>query len=449
MSNTELKELTADFIKGLLKQLKLAKTPSYLEIDYADINASLIIASAKAIDAKVITRNSEIITKYPDVALTADAFIKQCQERAQNIPFLDLKAAQQELGLELEKGFDRVLNSGWYILGPEVEAFETEYAAYCEAKHCVGVANGLDALHLALLALDVGPGDEVIVPSNTYIATWLAVSQCGAIPVPVEPNPLTYNIDHIGIEAAITARTKVILPVHLYGQPADMEPILAIARKHQLRVLEDGAQAHGARYKGKRLGAHGDVVAWSFYPGKNLGALGDGGAITTNDSDLAERISVLRNYGSRVKYVNEIRGFNSRLDPLQAAALRAKLKVLDSWNVRRTEIAACYTEKLANTDLILPVVPEWAEPVWHLYVVQHNQREALQKRLNQVGIHTLIHYPIPPHLQAAYAELGFGKGDFPIAEAIHQAVLSLPMGPHLDKAQVATTIKALQAALNR
>ncbi|NOT85552.1 MAG: DegT/DnrJ/EryC1/StrS family aminotransferase [Methylococcaceae bacterium] len=367
------------------------------------------------------------------------------EAESEKIPFLDLKAAQQELSSELEQGFDRVLNSGWYILGAEVEAFEAEYAAYCEAKYCVGVANGLDALHLALLALGVGEGDEVIVPSNTYIATWLAVSQCGAIPVPVEPDPATYNIDPTRIEAAITPRTKVILPVHLYGQPADMEPILAVSRKFGLRVLEDGAQAHGARYQGKALGAQGDVVAWSFYPGKNLGAIGDGGAITTNDADIAERISVLRNYGSRVKYVNDVRGFNSRLDPLQAAALRAKLKVLDSWNARRAEVAGHYTRELADTGLILPFVPEWAEPVWHLYVVQHPQREALQQRLNQLGISTLIHYPIPPHLQAAYAELGFDKDDFPIAEKIHQNVLSLPIGPHLDKASVEVTIKALLA----
>jgi dTDP-4-amino-4,6-dideoxygalactose transaminase len=232
------------------------------------------------------------------------------------------------------------LASGYYIGGPEVEAFEAEYAKYCGATHCVGVANGLDALHLALRAMDVGPGDEVIVPSNTYIATWLAVSQCGATPVPVEPDARTYNIDPALIEAAITPRTKVILPVHLYGQPADMDPILAIARKHGLRVLEDGAQAHGARYKGQRLGAHGDAVAWSFYPGKNLGAMGDGGAVTTNDAQLADRIRVLRNYGSRVKYVNEVQGTNSRLDPLQAAILRVKLAHLDEWNARRRAIAA-------------------------------------------------------------------------------------------------------------
>jgi len=432
------------------KKCKIIKTPSYVDFEAPlaemDMDDYLIELSAQSVNARILTFDEKFIS-MSNLAMHPNDFYQLVLSKTENekIPFLDLKAAQQELIAELEQGFDRVLNSGWYILGPEVEAFEKEYAAYCEAEHCVGVANGLDALHLALLALDVGLGDEVIVPSNTYIATWLAVSQCGATPVPVEPDPATYNIDPSRIEAAITSRTKVILPVHLYGQPADMEPILAIARKHGLRVLEDGAQAHGARYKGKRLGAHGDVVAWSFYPGKNLGAIGDGGAITTNDPDIAERINVLRNYGSRVKYVNDVRGFNSRLAPLQAAALRAKLKVLDSWNARRMEIAASYTKELADTSLTLPVVPEWAEPVWHLYVIQHPERDTLQQRLNQAGIGTLIHYPIPPHLQTAYAELGFSKGDFPIAETIHQNVLSLPIGPQLDNSGVETVNAALKA----
>ena len=349
-----------------------------------------------------------------------------------NIPFLDLKAAYLELQPEIDVAIKRVLDSGWYILGAEVTAFEQEYAAYSEAKHCVGVANGLDALHLALLALGVEAGDEVIVPSNTYIATWLAISQCGATPIPVEPDEATYNLDPARIKAAITPRTKVILPVHLYGQPADMDPILAIARKHGLKVLEDGAQAHGARYKGKRLGAHGDVVAWSFYPGKNLGAFGDGGAITTDNAEIAERIHVLRNYGSRIKYINDVRGFNSRLDPIQAAALRVKLKVLDAWNTRRAEVANYYQSGLTNAGIVLPSVPVWAEPAWHLYVVQHLQRDTLQQKLGEAGIGTLIHYPIPPHLQQAYASAGYVKGQFPIAEQIASQCLSLPMGPHLN-----------------
>lgn len=363
-----------------------------------------------------------------------------------SVHFIDLKAAYIELQPEIDVAIKRVLDSGWYVLGEEVDAFEQEYAAYCEAKHCVGVANGLDALHLALLALGVGAGDEVIVPSNTYIATWLAVSQCGATPISVEPDAATYNIDPARIEAAITPRTKVILPVHLYGQPADMDLILAIARKHGLKVLEDGAQAHGARYKGKRLGAHGDVVAWSFYPGKNLGAFGDGGAITTNNPDIADRVRMLRNYGSRVKYVNELQGYNSRLDPVQAAALRVKLKVLDAWNARRAEIAARYTTELAGVSLVLPTVPAWGESVWHLYAVQHAQRDSLQQSLHKAGISTLIHYPIPPHLQQAYAHAGYVEGQFPIAERMAKQLLSLPMGPQLDDAGVDAVIAALKAA---
>lgn len=348
------------------------------------------------------------------------------------VPFLDLRAAYLELKPEIDEAVARVLNSGWYILGSEVEAFEAEWAAYCDAKYSVGVANGLDALHLALLALGVGPGDEVIVPSHTYIATWLAVSQCGATPVPVEPDEQTYNIDPSRIEAAITARTKAILPVHLYGQPADLDLILTIARKHGLRVLEDAAQAHGARYKGRRIGGHGDAVAWSFYPGKNLGALGDGGAVTSNDPEVADRIRVLRNYGSHVKYVNEVKGYNSRLDPIQAAILRVKLKYLDEWNLRRSKVAAHYRQCLKNMSLILPHVPEWAEPAWHLYVVRHSRRDDYQEALTKAGVGTLIHYPIPPHLQAAYAAAGWSKGSFSLAEIMANEVLSLPIGPHMS-----------------
>lgn len=348
------------------------------------------------------------------------------------IPFLDLGAAYRELKSEVDLAVSRVLESGWYILGPEVEAFEVEWAAYCGAKHAVGLANGLDALILALRALGIGPGDEVIVPSNTYIATWLAVSGVGAIPIPVEPSVLTHNIDPSRIEAAITQRTRAILPVHLYGQPADLDSILEIARRHGLRVIEDAAQAHGARYKGRRIGAHGDIACWSFYPGKNLGAFGDAGAITTNDKSLARRVALLRNYGSRQKYVNEVVGVNSRLDPLQAALLRVKLKVLDEWTDRRRLIAEAYAEELQETKLILPFVPKWAEPVWHLYVVRTPAREALQSRLNEAGIGTLVHYPIPPHMQAAYAEMGIVPDSLPRARTLAGEVLSLPMGPHLD-----------------
>jgi len=362
------------------------------------------------------------------------------------IPFLDLIAGYRELQSEIDAAVARSLASGWYIGGPELEAFEHEFAAYTQAQHCIGVANGLDALHLALRAMDVGPGDEVIVPSNTYIATWLAVSQCGATPVPVEPDARTFNIDAARIEAAITPRTRVILPVHLYGQPADIEAILAIARKHGVCVLEDGAQAHGARYKGRCIGAHGDAVAWSFYPGKNLGAMGDGGAVTTDDDQIADRIRVLRNYGSRVKYVNEVQGYNSRLDPLQAAILRVKLAHLDEWNARRSAIAQRYQQGLAGCGLTLPHVPDWADPVWHLYVVQHPQRDALQHALTDAGVGTLIHYPIPPHRQQAYAQGGWKLGAFPMAEHMADEVLSLPIGPHLGTEQVAVVIEAARKA---
>jgi len=348
------------------------------------------------------------------------------------IPFLDLGAAYRELKIEIDAALHRVLDSGWYILGPEVEAFEAEWASYCEATHAVGLANGLDALILALRALDVGPGDEVIVPSNTYIATWLAVTAVGARPVPVEPDPATHNIDPALIAAAITPATKVILPVHLYGQPADMDPILAIARQHGIAVVEDAAQAHGARYKGKRIGTHGDIVCWSFYPGKNLGALGDGGAITTNRADLADKIQVLRNYGSRVKYVNEVQGVNSRLDPIQAAVLRVKLAHLDDWTERRRVLAAQYLAGLGDTNLILPHVPDWANPAWHLFVVRTTERETLQSRLTAAGIGTLIHYPIPPHMQAAYADMGIEPGALPLARQLAVEVISLPIGPHLS-----------------
>jgi dTDP-4-amino-4,6-dideoxygalactose transaminase len=336
--------------------------------------------------------------------------------------------------------------SGWYILGPEVEQFEADYAAYCQADHCIGVANGLDALHLSLRAYGIGPGDEVIVPSNTYIATWLAVSQAGATPVPVEPDERTYNIDPARIEAAITPRTRALLPVHLYGQPADLEPILAIARRHGLKVIEDAAQAHGARYQGKRLGGHGDAVAWSFYPGKNLGALGDGGAVTTNDPELADRLRVLRNYGSRVKYINEVQGYNSRLDPLQAAFLAVKLRHLDAWNDRRRAIAATYLEGLADTGLTLPQVPVWADPVWHLFVVRHPQRDGLQRQLSEAGIGTLIHYPIPPHRQQAYAEAGQAADSLPLAARMAAEVLSLPMGPQLSAPAVDRVVACLISA---
>lgn len=352
------------------------------------------------------------------------------------IPFLDVGAAYREIKPEIDAAIARVLDSGWYILGPEVEAFETEFAAYCEATHAIGLANGLDALHLALVAMGVGQGDEVIVPSNTYIATWLAVSQCGAKPVPVEPLDSTYNINPALIEEAITPATRVILPVHLYGQPADLEPILCIARKYGLRVLEDAAQAHGARYKGRRIGAHGDAVAWSFYPGKNLGAVGDGGAVTTNDAELADRIRLLRNYGSQIKYVNEVKGFNSRLDPIQAAVLRTKLKHLDDWNDRRRAVAEKYMKRLSSTDLILPALIPCGESVWHLFVVRHRDRDRIVEKISNKGIGCLIHYPIPPHMQKAYSDERSGTRSLAICEGMASQVFSLPISPQMVEEEV-------------
>jgi dTDP-4-amino-4,6-dideoxygalactose transaminase len=347
------------------------------------------------------------------------------------IPFLDLSPQVDELRVGLQGAFDRVLDSGWYILGKEVDAFEQEFAQYCDTQYCAGVGNGLDALHLILRAYGVGPEDEVIVPSNTYIASWLAVSHCGATPVPVEPDERYYNINPELIEAAITPRTKAIMPVHLYGHPADMDPIMAIAEKHGLKVIEDCAQAHGAKYKGKRVGSLGHAAGFSFYPGKNLGAFGDGGAVTTNDEGLAEKIRVLRNYGSRVKYENEVDGFNSRLDEMQAAFLRVKLKKMDGWNARRNEIANQYLESLNDMPgLVLPQVMDWAEHVWHLFVIRSSDRERLQEKLTKNSVGSMIHYPIPPHLAGVYSHL-FMKGAYPLAEELADTVLSLPMGLHV------------------
>ena len=345
------------------------------------------------------------------------------------IPFLDLKAIQLSQEAELKTAFSRVLNSGWYILGQEVSSFEQEYAEHCGVEHCVGVASGLDAMILALRALGVGPGDEVIVPSNTYIATWLAVSHVGARPVPVEPEVRTYNLDPDAVGRAVTTKTKAMIPVHLYGLPADLDALLAVAKQHGLRVIEDAAQAHGARYRGMPIGWHGDAVAWSFYPGKNLGALGDGGAVTTKDPELAERLRLLRNYGSKVKYHNEVIGYNSRLDELQAALLRAKLPMLAAGNRQRALVASEYLAALADLDLCLPHLPDYADPAWHLFVVRHPQRDELARRLAEAGVGTMIHYPIPPHLQPAYASLGLSKGCFPVSEAMHDEVLSLPISP--------------------
>lgn len=361
------------------------------------------------------------------------------------IPYLELKPQHQDLRAELNQAFNDVLDSGWFIQGKQLEAFEAEYAAYCGSQYCVGVGNGMDALHLILRAYGIGEGDEVIVPSNTYIASWLAVSYAGATPVAVEPDMPTYNIDPAKIAAAITPRTKAIMVVHLYGQLADMDPIIAIAREHGLKVIEDAAQSHGAKYKGRVSGGLGDAAAHSFYPGKNLGALGDAGGVTTNDAALAKQLKVLRNYGSQIKYHNEVKGYNSRLDELQAALLRVKLSRLDGWNVQRRALAQQYHEGLKDLPgLMIPFVPEWSEPVWHIYAVRHAQRDALQKHLQAAGIGSLVHYPIPPHLQPAYAELQLGVGSFPLSEQIHAEELSLPLDPYLAPEDVGRVIAAVR-----
>jgi dTDP-4-amino-4,6-dideoxygalactose transaminase len=368
------------------------------------------------------------------------------------IPFLDLKSLHQQQEDELQSAFARVLASGNYILGEEVRSFESEFAEYCGASHCVGVGNGLDALILSLRALDIGPGDEVIVPSNTFIATWLAVSHVGATPVPVEPDPFTANIDPSRLESALTSRTRAVIAVHLYGQPAEMTPIIAWAGDHGLKVIEDAAQAHGARYCGKRIGAHGDIVAWSFYPGKNLGGLGDGGAVTTHHSELAEKVRLLRNYGSRIKYHNELLGVNSRLDELQAALLRVKLKRLDVGNQARTQIANVYgqaLEALTKRGLQLPALAPGCESSWHLYVVRHPSRDILMSELERFGVASSIHYPVAPHLQPAYADLGIVCGALPIAERMQAEVLSLPIGPTQSDDDTAAVIDALYKAFTR
>ena len=363
-----------------------------------------------------------------------------------NIPFLNLKQLNEPFESDFERAFQEIVQSGWYVLGERVSAFESEYSIFNKVRHTIGVANGLDALILSLKALNIGFGDEVIVPSNTYIASWLAVSYVGARPVPVEPRIETYNINPELIEAAITTRTKAIMPVHLYGQICEMDEIMKIADRHNLYVVEDNAQSQGASYFGKLTGIWGHCNGTSFYPGKNLGALGDGGAVTTNDSDLARFVSVNRNYGSEKKYFNEVKGINSRLDELQASFLSIKLKQLDRDNLKRAEIARIYTESLEGVgDLVLPKLASGATSVYHLFVVRTRVRNEVQGYLDKFGIGSMIHYPVPPHLQQAYADLGFKKGDFRIAEEIADTCLSLPISPSMNISEVQEVIDVLRS----
>lgn len=365
--------------------------------------------------------------------------------KKREVLFLNLKSQYLELKDSLDQAYQRFMESGWYILGEEVEAFEQEFAAYIGSKHCIGVGNGLEALQLILMGYGIGPGDEVIVPANTYIASWLAVSSAGAIPIPVEPNLATYNIAPRYIQQAITPRTKAIMPVHLYGQPVEMDKIWEIADTYNLKIVEDAAQAHGSRLRDRMTGNLGTAAGFSFYPTKNLGAFGDAGAVVTNDDELADKVRVLRNYGSRKKYHNEVKGFNSRLDPMHAALLRVKLKYLDKWNQRRSLIANRYSKNLRDIpDLSLPQVPTGIVPVWHLFVISYPDRDQLQKYLNQQGIGALIHYPVPPHLSDAYQELGYNAGDFPITEKLADTVLSIPIGPHLSMEDADYVIEKIQ-----
>ncbi|MFL5742350.1 MAG: DegT/DnrJ/EryC1/StrS family aminotransferase [Flavisolibacter sp.] len=362
-----------------------------------------------------------------------------------NVPFLSFAPMNAAIRPEIMSAFEKFFDKAWYVLGEGVSEFEKQYAEFNQVNHAVGVSNGLDALHIALKACGVGEGDEVIVPSNTYIATLLAASYVGGVPVLVEPDRETYNIDPAKIEAAITPRTRAIMPVHLYGQACEMEAIMMIAKKHGLFVVEDNAQAHLATSNGKLTGSFGHINGTSFYPGKNLGALGDAGAITTNDLELAEKAKVMRNYGSQKKYYNEVIGFNMRLDECQAAFLSVKLKHLSGWTEQRKKIAAYYDESLKNTGgLVLPKTAKSCTHVYHLYVVRTKKRDELQQFLQQHGVGTLIHYPVPPHLQQAYQDLGLKKGDYPIAEEIADTCLSIPLWPGMkeeEMAYVATTIK--------
>ena len=360
------------------------------------------------------------------------------------VPFLDLKASYQELKIPIDEAVARVLNSGWYVLGDEVEQFEERFAAYCGASFCIGVGNGFDALELSLRALDIGPGDEVIVPANTYIATWLAVSAVGATCVPVEPEATGCNIDIDRIEEVISPKTQAILPVHLYGHPVNMERINLIAKTHGLKIVEDCAQAHGARWQNTFVGSTADLGAYSYYPSKNLGALGDGGGVVTSDAELARKLRQLRNYGSTEKYRNDVRGINSRLDPIQAAILNVKLDHLDAWNNRRTIIAERYLESFNGIPVTPTYKPEGGESVWHIFSLETENRDELIQHLGQAGVSTLIHYPVPPHLSAAYVEEGFNELSFPITEKKAKELLSLPIGPHLSEEQTTHVIAEVE-----
>ena len=364
------------------------------------------------------------------------------------VPFVDLAIQYEAYAAELQAAIQDVLRSCEFILGKDVEIFETEFARFCGVKHCVGVGSGTEALHLALRALSVGPGDEVITVANTYVATVLAIIHVGATPILVDIDPDSYNIDPNRIERVITHRTRAIIPVHLYGQPADMDPIREIAERYGIRIIEDASQAHGAEYNNRRCGSLGDVGCFSFYPGKNLGAYGDAGAAVTNNPAVADRLKMLRNYGQRVKYEHEVKGFNSRLDTLQAAVLKVKLRHLEKWTTARRDHARRYTELLEELEIGLPRSMPDSKHVYHIYAIRTNNRDALQRHLASLEISTVIHYPTPIHLQTAYTDLGYKPGDFPVTEQHAAKVLSLPMFPELTDAQLQFVAQAIRGFLS-
>lgn len=443
LSPDQIGRLIEKSLESILSWIKLAKTPSYMDLDYRDIEDSQIIASARAVDAVILSRDKKMISRNPNLAVHPDIFFTPEAPKDTKVPFLDLKAINHNYLNQFERAVDDVLLSGWYIQGEQCRLFEQEFAAYCGTKYCIGVGNGLDALILTLRAWkELGrlrEGDEVIVPANTYIATILAITENRLKPVLVEPDIDTYNISPALAAKAVTSKTRAIMPVHLYGRLAPMPEILELAAKHDILVLEDAAQAHGASLNGKKAGAWGHAAGFSFYPGKNLGALGDGGAVTTDDEELARTIRALGNYGSHKKYENLYQGVNSRLDEMQAALLRVKLKGLDQEIQVRRETAAMYIEGINNEKIILPLTHHPSpitrkDCVWHLFVIRTAERENLQAYLTEHGIQTMIHYPIPAHKQKAYA--GWNGQSFPVTKQIHEQVLSLPMGGEFDNAQL-------------
>lgn len=438
-------------MEDFVQSISIAKTPSYIDWNHplAKLNITfyLLHLTAESIGGKVLTSDAKFLS-LSDRAISPKKMkdlLNDESVKPVGIPFLSLKQVNAFYERDIEKAYDEVIASGWYLLGKKLSNFEVAYAKFNNVSHCLGVSNGLDALHLSLLALGIGEGDEVIVPSNTYIATVLAVTYVRATPVFVEPNRFTYNIDPSKIEEKITHRTKAIMPVHLFGQACEMDAIMQIANKYKLFVVEDNAQSQGATYNGKLCGSFGIVNGTSFYPGKNLGALGDAGAVTTNDKDIADKISTYRNYGSSKKYYNEVVGYNMRMDELQAAFLIPKLRSLFDATQQRQQVASWYLEALEGVgDLVLPHTAQGATHVYHLFVIRTAHRDSLKDFLTKYSIDTLIHYPVPPHLQKAYKSLSYGVNDFPIAEELANTSLSLPIWPGMKKGEIEYAVSVIR-----